>query len=1388
MKTLRELYQEHEGKVSDKWSFYFAQYDRLLADYRNKPIRLLEIGIQNGGSLEIWSKFFPKAERLVGCDIDENCSRLRYDDSRIAVVVADANTDEALQQILERSPHFDIIIDDGSHRSGDIVRAFGRYFAYLDDGGLYIVEDLHCSYWREFDGGLFDPYSSMAFFKRLADVINHEHWETDKARREFLFNCEHRYGINFDEDQLSEIQSIEFSNSMCAIRKRGASANVLGVKFIAGTSEIVRPGCLFLHGMAISEFHQRHGGQLPEEVPVEARETQDRVVNGSEIAFGPEAGGALSRKRNLHTDAKSPARAAAMGTYLSPASFWMPEFLEQSAWIEHAPFAFWLTDAHRPRSFVELGTHGGFSFFAICQAATALGLDTRCYAIDTWKGDEHTGFYGEEVFERVQRYNEAHFGAMSRLVRSSFDDALAHFSDGSVDLLHIDGRHFYDDVKHDFEAWRRKLSERAVVLFHDTNVRERNFGVFRLWEELRTEFPSFEFLHGHGLGVLGYGKTIPDQVMALFRAGSDPLMAVEIRAVYGRLGVAVLREQEAQVPDVAARDAEIKQLTARLRAQEVQMASVTASLSARERDILALRKSTSWRITAPLRLVRGMHWRAISGFRQSSSKAARTIYRRVPLPPAVKIRIKESLFRWLAPVFRHTAAYRTWKVFHQYASARAKPRTKESGLPLRTAQIGNKRDPAVRVSAADVHSALFDQLFSVATSRGDEYVPLSKRGLGHGARIRAIAFYLPQFHPIIENDAWWGRGFTEWTNVSKAVPQFLGHCQPRQPDELGFYDLRIPEVQERQIELAKHYGLYGFCFHYYWFTGRKRLLERPLDQFLARKDWRFPFCVCWANENWTRQWDGLDKEILIEQRYAPEDDLQFIEDLAPVLKDPRYIRINDRPLIIVYRVSSLPEPRRTANVWREYCRAAGIGDPLLVAAQSFDIKDPGPCGFDAAVEFPPHQTAPREITRWQQFINAEFGGRVFSYEDLVRRRSSATIWPGYTLYRTVMPSWDNEARKPGRGDVFPDATPALYRDWFAAVCRETDKRYKNDDEKLVFVNAWNEWAEGAYLEPDRRFGYAYLEATKHVLARFPRRDQSSSPEAAIFDGGPAIRTSDTAVIVHLYYEDLWPEIAERLANLGGDFDLYVSLPDVAPAPDPKKILKTFPKARIARLPNRGRDIGPFIEIFRAIAPLSYSQVCKIHSKKSLHRGDGHLWRSQLLDGLVGSPALVANIKKIFRENAKIGMIGPANHYLSTRHFWANCKSRASVLARQLGNDDKLPDFRFFAGTMFWFRPDALTILLDHVTQSDFEQEAGQTDGTLAHALERLFPFVCKAAGFRVIAIEDMAGELLGDEESGALTNNTDMTYPFAAPSMAGSSEGSPVRDQDERQVERGLDR
>jgi lipopolysaccharide biosynthesis protein len=346
--------------------------------------------------------------------------------------------------------------------------------------------------------------------------------------------------------------------------------------------------------------------------------------------------------------------------------------------------------------------------------------------------------------------------------------------------------------------------------------------------------------------------------------------------------------------------------------------------------------------------------------------------------------------------------------------------------------------------------------------------------------VRVIAMYLPQFHPFEQNDLWWGAGFTEWTNVTGARPNFVGQYQPRQPADLGFYDLRVPEVLEKQWDLAAAYGVNAFCYYYYWFDG-KRLLDRPLERLRDVDQPAYPFCLCWANENWTRRWDGKDHDVLIGQRHTPEDDIAVIRDLATYMRNPAYIRINGRPLVLVYRVDLFPDFKATSDRWRAESARMGLGDLHIALVESFRFAaagvEPADFGCDAVVEFPAH-FIPDMKPPTAPVLNPDFTGMVADYADAVVSRASRSH-PGHKLYRGVMPGWDNTARRQNQPYALYDATPGAFQAWLESVIGET-KRDLHGEERLVFINAWNEWAEGAYLEPDRRFGHTFLEAIRNA--------------------------------------------------------------------------------------------------------------------------------------------------------------------------------------------------------------------------------------------------------------------------------------------------------------------
>ncbi len=339
--------------------------------------------------------------------------------------------------------------------------------------------------------------------------------------------------------------------------------------------------------------------------------------------------------------------------------------------------------------------------------------------------------------------------------------------------------------------------------------------------------------------------------------------------------------------------------------------------------------------------------------------------------------------------------------------------------------------------------------------------------------VKLIAFYLPQFHTIPENDKWWGEGFTEWTNVRKAKPLFDGHYQPHVPhSDIGYYNLRNIETQKQQAKTAQKYGIYGFCYYHYWFGGKK-LLETPLQNVLQHPEIDLPFCICWANENWTRKWDGAEKKILIAQKHSPEDDLAFIKDVMPALKDSRYIFVDGKPLLVVYRPALFPDFKETAKIWRAEVKKNGFPGLHIARVENFDNGvAPEKFGCDINIDFSPDFDLGESIRSKKP--------ATFSYDDLVVRKLSK-IRP-YSFVQSVCPSWDNAARRQdGGGFTFVHSSPEKYEYWLKHSIKKTLIEGGRSDHNMIFINAWNEWGEGAHLEPDEKYGYAYLEATKKAI-------------------------------------------------------------------------------------------------------------------------------------------------------------------------------------------------------------------------------------------------------------------------------------------------------------------
>jgi lipopolysaccharide biosynthesis protein/SAM-dependent methyltransferase len=580
--------------------------------------------------------------------------------------------------------------------------------------------------------------------------------------------------------------------------------------------------------------------------------------------------------------------------------------------------------------------------------------------------------------------------------------------------------------------------------------------------------------------------------------------------------------------------------------------------------------------------------------------------------------------------------------------------------------------------------------------------------------VRTIAFYLPQFHPFAQNDEWWGKGFTEWTNVGKARPLFPGHHQPHCPIHLGYYDLRIPQIMQEQARLAKNYGVSGFAYYFYWFAGQL-LMETPLEAMLADPEVDLPFCMIWANENWTRRWDGQDQEVLIAQDHSLEDSRAMLTYLQKFMEDKRYIRVNGKPLFIIYRATLIPDFAETLKMWRSEAKRMGLGDLYVVSAQTFGHMDPKDLGLDAAIEFPPHGINTREISALIPGLVKDFSGGIFEYPEVVSNAVKQKE-PDYTLFRTSMLSWDNTARRNLRASIFTDFSVTRYTQWLASNMERAAKDpARSDSERLVFINAWNEWAEGTHLEPDQKHGYGYLEATRSVISNY-----SKAAEGFMRPVFPDTTTARFAIVAHLHYSDTWPELRNAIAKLN-NVDVYITVTNIDLA---QTIAADMPSAIVELVDNRGRDVRPFLMTMQRISHLGYRAVCKVHGKKSVYRTDGDSLRQQLFSTLIN-----AELMTRFDENDRLGLIATASSMLE--HNDRNMRD-SQKLVDDISLEMGIPFVRdrFAGGTMFWVDPRAIAPILK-LRVNDFDIERGLADGTRAHAIERLFCVVCEAKGFEV---------------------------------------------------------
>jgi len=550
--------------------------------------------------------------------------------------------------------------------------------------------------------------------------------------------------------------------------------------------------------------------------------------------------------------------------------------------------------------------------------------------------------------------------------------------------------------------------------------------------------------------------------------------------------------------------------------------------------------------------------------------------------------------------------------------------------------------------------------------------------------IKTIALYLPQFHESKENNKFWGKGFTEWTNVKKSKPRFKGHHQPRIPGDnyryLGYYDLTEIKTIENQVKLAKNHGIYGFGIYYYWFSG-KTVLKKPINLFLKHSYIKFKFLLIWANENWSKRWDGRDKEILIKQEYKKTDPYNFIISIKKYIIDDRYIKIDNKPILGLYEPSKIPKLKKTMRIWRKKSREIGIGEIFILICinrnKTQDFQDLNL--FDASYEFPPRNSFQNNrILNKKTLIYSEL---LYKSKDFNDTNINLQKFP---YFRGSMVEWDNCARI-NNCEIFDHYSPEQFYMLNKIIIDWTIKHYYKDM-RYIFINAWNEWGEGSYLEPDDRYGYASINSLSKAIFNLP-----------YFNKYHSIGENKIAVLLHIHKEDSIKEIINKINNIPYIYNLFIYIYNQINIDQLKEYIKLKSNANYFELKYflniQGNLLASFFN-FRNKAK-NYKYICNINTKQNEDINYFEDWKNYIYNNLLGDSKIVSEIISDFEDNNDLGIIFPEKYYKSLIHYGDSINDSdlkyLNYIIKKIYPHTQVSQnlFDFPEGNMFWAKINAI---------------------------------------------------------------------------------------------------
>lgn len=986
------------------------------------------------------------------------------------------------------------------------------------------------------------------------------------------------------------------------------------------------------------------------------------------------------------------------------AMYAVPDWLhEPLAWAQHIPFAFWIMEACRPSVFVELGTHWGNSYFAFCQAARTLGLPTACYAVDTWRGDEHAGFYGEEVYEIVAGYNRARYEGFSSLVRSTFDEARPHFADASIDLLHIDGLHTYEACKHDFETWLPTLSDRGVVLLHDTNVRERDFGVSRLWSELTDQYPHFEFLHSHGLGVLGVGKNLDDALMELFSLGRKDRLAASTRHIFWRAGSALTLQASLNLrgEDLAQKAEELdqaqraqQQLQARHQQTEAELRThhkrvedeLRARLQQVDDDLQARCQQLEGELRARTSELEAATRDALLAAKENEAREQELRNIRIALGEA------ERQVAALSAAAEERGQ-RLEVAQAQLAELGANLTEGEKKLAELTRLVEQKTAQIAELKAANAKAEAEATEAAAVAKRHEESV--RRLEYGQSALLHAAQLSHNELVAHFHNSTSW-----KVTRPLRAFKQLLAKPPfvPSKPAVLSNFELAEGDA----AALIEQSGLFNEQYYLAQIRDPQVQITDPIAHYLeyGHKNGHNPNPLFDSDYYATLYTSHLDKET--------NPFLHFIQTGSSMGFDPSRLfdtefYLDTNPSVRHLGVMPLLHYLKFGRLEGRLPIDVPVSDlnPLALQLHRIDLSRASSDRFDAGLYAELYPEVVEATGRTEQAL--------LDHYEASGRAEGKIASLGAFLRSMKMP---------------PEAVPINF---------QTAEYFElNADLGQVLPSTFFH-AIRHYLEfgiPERR-RYSYSQCYIETPWRRPPEPRAT--------GKPQTAESrqKVACLVHVYYPDLWPALYDFIRNLDGvQRDVFVNITDTMWSEELHALIhRDIPDARITISENRGRDIGGHLNSLAGVRIDDYSAFFLVHTKKSKQFSEKYSenWRNSLLEPLLGTQEKVVHNLALLRSDPRIGIIGAA----AWRHNSIDRNAKHyHYLLRKFSIDPAHAACDYVSGTMMIARPQIMQRFYDVLSKEQFENADGKSpnwlrDGQLEHAAERLLGNVCRNLGFRI---------------------------------------------------------